>query len=122
MTLFNIISAVEERFSYCDTKEVTKIVRGLEQRIIDEIFSPYGIELSVKCDEEIKNIYAPLILNDEHILLYVYYVFSVLALKEMDIDSANAYSVAFNEKFAELSALYRRKNVPVKNTKLSGGV
>lgn len=122
MTLLNIISAVEERFPNADTMETEKIVNGLEQRIIDEIFSPNGIEPFNGNGDAESSADSPLLLSDDNILLYVYYVFAVFSLKEMDITAANAYSVAFNERFAELAALYRRKNMPIKKTKLCGGI
>ena len=64
----------------------------------------------------------PLLLENEHFLIYVYYLYWTLAIKEMDTDGANAYADIFNEKFISLSVYYRRKYLPVKNTLLSGGV
>ena len=122
MTLFNLVTAVNERFPNSDAKEICKIANGLEQRIINEIFSPHGIEAAAKINGDEGSLHSPLILGDENILLYVYYIFSIFSLKEMDLDAANAYSVAFNEKFAETAALFRRKYAPVKKTKLSGGI
>lgn len=122
MTLFDLVNAVNERFPNSDVKEICETAKGLEQRIIDEIFSPHGISSPAKSNDGKSSIHSTLILSDENILLYVYYIFSIFALKEMDVDAANAYSLAFNEKFAEIAALYRRKYTPVKNTKLSGGI
>lgn len=121
MTYFDIVSAVKERFPNSDAKEICEVVKGLEQRIIDEIFSPHGIEASHKNSTE-EIIHSPTLLSKENILIYVYYVFSIFSLKEMDVDSANAYSAAFNENFSELAILYRRKYTPVKNTGFSGGI
>lgn len=122
MTLLNIITAVKERFPNTNADEIGNAVSGLEQRIINEIFSPHGIEVPTKSNDSENNELTSLILGDENILLYIYYLFSIFSLKEMDVEAANAYSTAFNEKFAELSAFYRRKHPPIKKIKLSGGV
>lgn len=122
MTLLNIVTATRERFPDVSEKEVCLIVNELESRLINEIFSPYKIEV---CDKKLSvdaDMQVPLLLGEENILLYVYFISSVLSFRELDFNAANAFATAFNEKFSELSAFYRRNNTPAKNIKLSGGI
>lgn len=122
MTLFDIFNAVKERFPNTDIKEVCQLVNELESRLVSEIFSPHGIAVRTQRLNEETDTYTPLLLEEENILLYVYFSFSILSLKEMDFEAANAYSTAFNQKFSELSTLYRRNYTPINNVQLSGGV
>ena len=122
MTLFDILTATKERFPNAKAEEVCRIVNEVEKRLVDEIFSPHGIKVRTERLTAETDIYSPLILNGEDILIYVYFVFSIYSLKELDFSAANAYSAAFNEKFSDLSVNYRRKFLPVKNTLISGGV
>ena len=122
MTLYDILTATKERFSNAKDTEVCRLVNEVESRLIDEIFSPHGIEVRTERLDPQTDINSSLILDDEDFLLYVYFVFSIFAVKELDFSTANAYSVAFNEKFSQLSVRYRRKFTPVKNIPLKGGI
>lgn len=122
MTLYDILTATKERFSNAKDTEVCRLVNEVESRLIDEIFSPHGVEVRTERLDPQTDINSSLILDDEDFLLYVYFVFSIFAVKELDFSTANAYSVAFNEKFSQLSVRYRRKFTPVKNIPLKGGI
>ena len=122
MTLLNIITAAMERFPDVSGTEICLIVNELESRLIDEIFSPSGISVRTERLDPETDLNTALLLGEENILLYVYFIFSVLSLRELDFNAANAFSTVFNEKFSELSVFYRRNNPPVKKTVLSGGI
>ena len=122
MTLSSIASTVNERFPKVSITEISQIVNELESRLINEIFSPHGISVRTEKLNPETDINTPFILEDDNLYLYVYFLFSVLSIKELDFEASNAYSVAFNQKFSELSAAYRRNNTPVKNIPLSGGI
>lgn len=122
MTLFNIASTVNERFPNTDITEICQIVNELEFRLVNEIFSPHGIEARAEKLNPEADIHTAFVLGDEYLSLYLNFLFSILSLKELDFDAANVYSAAFNQSFSELSALYRRNNTPIKNTLLRGGI
>jgi len=119
MTLLNLITKVKERFPSVEPKELCQIIAELERRVIDEIFSPCGISVDATASNDINS---PLMLGEENLSLYIYFVYAVLAIKELDFEASNAYSSVFNEKFKELAVHYRRSNLPVKNTFLRGGI
>ena len=122
MTLFDIVNAVKKRFPNSDISEICQMVNELEHRVNNEIFSPCGISARTEKLNHETDLHAPLILCKENILVYVYYAFWVLSLKEMDLDAANAYSTVFNNKWCELAVFYRRNHIPLKKTGLSGGI
>lgn len=122
MTLFDIITLVNKQFPDANGDEICPIINELEERIFSEIFSPHGIErprpkLNPKTD-----VNENLFLGEEHISLYLFFLFSVLSIKELDFENANAYSTLFNEKFKELAVLYRKNYSPVKKVLFKGGI
>lgn len=122
MTLFDIITMVNKQFPSVNGDDICSIVNELEEKIISEIFSPHGIKrpraaLNIKTD-----INQSLILENEHRALYSYYIYAVLSLRELDFESSNAFSKAFNEGFEALAVSYRRENLPAKNVVLKGGI
>ena len=122
MTLFNILTIVNKQFPNIGRDEVCSIVNELESRIINEIFSPHGLAVPhTKLDAK-SDINTKLILDEENISLYIYFIYAVLSIKELDFESSNSYSLLFNEKFKEVAVFYRRNNLPIKNTLLQGGI
>lgn len=122
MTLLSIITIIKRRFPNADSVEICRLINELEDRIIDEIFSPIGKtcrapELDVKTDMG-----THLLLGTEQLSIYIYYISSVLSLQESDGEAYGVYSVLFNEKFSELAVSYRRQNMPVKCVRLTGGI
>ena len=122
MTVLDILNSVKVHFPNTEIGEICQIVNELEKRLIGEIFSLCGLDVRNTPLDPTKDLNTPLILDNEHFLIYIYYVYWALAIKDMDTDGANAYANIFNEKFMSLSIFYRRKYLPVKNTLLSGGV
>lgn len=122
MTLLNIVTAARERFPDAAETEICLIVNELESRLINEIFSPHGISVRAQRLDPEGDMNTELLLGEENRLLYLYFVFSLLSLRELDFNAANAFSTVFNEKFGELSAFYRRNNPPLKKIALSGGI
>lgn len=122
MTLLNLLSVINKKHPDANREDVCRIVNELEERIINEIFSPHGIERPRAELNAESDMHVNLILKDEYISLYVYFIYAVLALRELDFESSNSYSLLFNEKFKELAIFYRRNNLPVKNTILKGGI
>lgn len=122
MTLLNLLSVINKKHPDASREDVCRIVNELEERIINEIFSPHGIERPRAELNAESDMHVNLILKDEYISLYVYFIYAVLALRELDFESSNSYSLLFNEKFKELAIFYRRNNLPVKNTILKGGI
>ena len=121
MTLLNIMTKVKERFSNADVKDVCCMVNELENRLMYEIFSPHGVECRHRELDVKKDMNTPLILDEKNISLYIYFIFAVLSLRELDFEASEAYSTLFNERFSELSVFYRRNNIPLKNAPLKGG-
>ncbi len=122
MTVLDVLNSVKRRFPNAEVNEICQTVNELEKRLIGEIFSLCGLDVRNTPIDLKENPDTPLLLEAEHFLLYVYYVYWVLSIKEMDMDGANAFANIFNEKFCALAISYRRKYLPIKNTLLSGGV
>ena len=122
MKLLDIDAAVKERFPEVELYEVCRIVNDLEHKLACEIFSPCGISVRATPLNFNTDAHTALLLNEEHILLYVYYVFWMLSLNEMNLEVANAYSALFSEKYNRLAIFYRRSYTPIKNTRLTGRI
>ncbi len=122
MTVLDILNSVKKRFPNTDATEICQIVNELEKRFVGEIFSLCGLEVRTTPLNPEQDLNTPLLLENEHILIYVYYAYWALSVKEMDMDGANSFAGIFNERFVALAIYYRRKYLPTKNTLLSGGV
>ena len=122
MTVLDILNSVKKRFPNTDIDEICQIVNELEKRFVSEIFSLCGLDVRTTPLDPVKDLATPLLLENEYFLIYVYYVYWVLSIKEMDMDAANSFAGIFNERFISLAIYYRRKYLPTKNTLLSGGI
>ena len=122
MDLLHVDTVVKERFIESELFQVCRVVNDLEQRLVCEIFSPCGIEVRATPLNFRDDAHTPLLLGDEHLMLYVYYVFWIFSITEMDLEAANAYSSLFYEKYNKLAVFYRRKYAPIKNPKLTGRI
>lgn len=122
MTLFDLLTTVNKQFPNADKDDICRIANELESRIINEIFSPHGIESKKSKSNEKSDIHSKLILEDEYASLYIYFIYVVLSIKELDFETSNTYSLLFNKKFEELAVFYRRNHLPIKNTAIKEGI
>lgn len=121
MKLFDVITTVKKQIPDVSGEDICKIVNELEDKIHNEIFSPHGIKRPYEKLNIKDNINENLFLDDAYLSLYIYFIYAVLLVRDLDFESANAYSLLFNERFKELAAFYRKNNLPIKNTPLKGG-
>ena len=121
MKLFDVITTVKKQIPDVSGEDICKIVNELEDKIHNEIFSPHGIKRPYEKLNIKDNINENLFLDDAYLSLYIYFIYAVLLVRDLDFESANAYSLLFNERFKEVAAFYRKNNLPIKNTPLKGG-
>ena len=122
MTLFDIITSVNKQFPDTNGKDICHITNELEEKIFSEIFSPNGIGRPRPKLNHKEDINAELFLGEENLSLYLFFIFAILSIRELDFENSNAYSNLFNEKFKDLAVFYRRNYTPTKNTLLKGGI
>lgn len=121
MTLLNLITLIKRHFPDATDRDICHYTNELESRLSDEIFSPAGMDCRVKPLDVTKDTDTPLLLDNEHLSLYINYIFAIISMQNSDFETSNIHSELFNQKISELAVQIRRTHKPIKNTPITGG-